>query len=286
PGVKATVKLVGDRFLWPGYKKQVAEWTRCCVPCQRGKIQRHTVSPLGTYPVPRHRFDHVYIDLVEPLPPSRGYTYALTCVDRFSRWPEVIPLKDIKAETVAFEFYANWIAIFGVPERLTSDQGRQFESRLFREFSRLLGVKVVHTTPYHPQANGSVERLHRQLKSAIRAHTTERRTVVLPSILLGIRASVKEPLNCSVAEMVYGTPITLPGEFVSVNKTLSTNDFLASLQQRMSSLRPIPMSQHCRRKVFVHKELNNCSHVFLRQDRLTKSLVPPYSGPHLVVSRT
>ncbi|GBM45659.1 hypothetical protein AVEN_237902-1 [Araneus ventricosus] len=86
--------------------------------------------------------------------------------------------------------------------------------------------------------------------------------------------------------MVYGTPITLPGEFFSVDKTLSTNDFLASLQQRMSSLRPIPMSQHCRRKVFVHKELNNCSHVFLRQDRLTKSLVPPYSGPHLVVSRT
>ncbi|GBM56499.1 Pro-Pol polyprotein [Araneus ventricosus] len=148
---------VGDRFLWPDYKKQVAEWNRCCVPCQRGKIQPHTVSPLGTYPVPRHRFDHVHIDLVEPLPPSRGYTYTLTCVDRFSRWPEAIPLKDIKSETVAFEFYANCIARFGFPERLTPDQGRQFESRLFREFARLLGMKVVHTTPYHPQANGSVE---------------------------------------------------------------------------------------------------------------------------------
>ncbi|GBN38088.1 hypothetical protein AVEN_260441-1 [Araneus ventricosus] len=85
--------------------------------------------------------------------------------------------------------------------------------------------------------------------------------------------------------MVYGTPITLPGEFVSVNKILSTNDFLASVQQRMSSLRPIPMLQHCKRKVFAHKELNNCSHVFLRQNRLTKSLVLPYSGPHLVFYR-
>ncbi|GBM63114.1 hypothetical protein AVEN_68562-1 [Araneus ventricosus] len=86
--------------------------------------------------------------------------------------------------------------------------------------------------------------------------------------------------------MVYGTPITFSGKIFSVNKTLSTNDFLASLQQRMSPLRPIPMTPHCRRKVFVHKKLNNCSHVFLRQDRLTKSLVPPYSGLHLVVSRT
>ncbi|GBL99730.1 hypothetical protein AVEN_249763-1 [Araneus ventricosus] len=75
-------------------------------------------------------------------------------------------------------------------------------------------MKVVHTTPYHPQANGSVERLHRQLNSVIRAHATERWTLLLPSVLLGVGASVKEQLNCSVAEMVYGTPITLPREFL------------------------------------------------------------------------
>ncbi|GBN96443.1 hypothetical protein AVEN_260735-1, partial [Araneus ventricosus] len=164
PGVKAH-KVGWRSFPLAGLQEQVAIFTRC--------VRLITSS----------------------LPPSRGYTYALTCVDRFSRWPEAIPLKDIKAEIVAFEFYANWIARFGVPERLTSDQGRQFESRLFREFARLLGVKVVHTTPYHPQANCSVERLHRQLKSAIRAHATERWTVVLPSILLGIRTSAKETLN-------------------------------------------------------------------------------------------
>ncbi|GBM71644.1 hypothetical protein AVEN_269196-1 [Araneus ventricosus] len=241
PGVKTTVKLVGALA-------KLQEYTRCCVPCQRGKIQRHT----------------------------------------FSLWPEAIHPMDIKAETVAFEFYANWIARFGFPERLTSDQGRQFESRLFREFARLLGVKVVHTTPFNPQANGSVERLHRQLNSVMRAHATERWTLLLLSILLGVLASVKEQLNCSVAEMVYGTSITLPGDFFSVNKTLSTNDFLASLQQWMSSLRPIPILQHCKetrnttRKVFVHKDPNNCSVVFIRQDRLTKSLVPHYSGSRLV----
>ncbi|GBO11728.1 hypothetical protein AVEN_95121-1 [Araneus ventricosus] len=56
PGVTTTVKLVGDRFLWPGYKKQVAEWIRCFVPCQRGKIQRHsdrlTKSLVPSYSIP------------------------------------------------------------------------------------------------------------------------------------------------------------------------------------------------------------------------------------------
>ncbi|GBM70036.1 hypothetical protein AVEN_220887-1 [Araneus ventricosus] len=79
------------------------------------------------------------------------------------------------------------------------------------------------------------------------------------SSYVSVRASLKEPLNFPVAEMVYGAPIALPEEFFRVSKSLLTNDFLASLQQRMSSLRQIPMSQHCERKVFVYKELNNCS---------------------------
>ncbi|GBM83080.1 hypothetical protein AVEN_73080-1 [Araneus ventricosus] len=72
---------------------------------------------------------------------------------------------------------------------------------------------------------------------------------------------IRDPSICertakqSVAEMVYGTPITLPGEFFSVNKTLSTNDFLTSLQQRMSSLRPIPMSQHAEEKFLCIRNL-------------------------------
>ncbi|GFR10442.1 pro-Pol polyprotein [Trichonephila clavata] len=106
--------------------------------------------------------------------------------------------------------------------------------------------------------------------------------LVLSAILLGIRASVKDPLQCSVAELVYGTPITLPGEFFSNTKNIETSDFLETVQ----SLRSIPTSQHGRKNIFVHKELTNCTYVFLRQDRIMRSLVPPYSGQHLVLSRT
>ncbi|GBM44196.1 hypothetical protein AVEN_257134-1 [Araneus ventricosus] len=88
--------------------------------------------------------------------------------------------------------------------------------------------------------------------SAIRAHATQRWTLVF--FLFGAFYLIRDPSICERterAEMVYGTPITLPGEFFSLNKTLSTNYFLAFLQQRMSSLRPIPMSQHCRKGKFL-----------------------------------
>ncbi|GFX29329.1 DUF4817 domain-containing protein [Trichonephila clavipes] len=79
--------------------------------------------------------------------------------------------------------------------------GRQFESSLFKALSKLLGVQKCRTTGYHPQANGMIEELHRPLKSAIKCHATERWTEVLPIILLGLRASLKEDILCTPAEL-------------------------------------------------------------------------------------
>ncbi|GFU43363.1 integrase catalytic domain-containing protein [Trichonephila clavipes] len=149
-------------------------------------------SPLSSFQEPSQRFDHVHLDLIGPLPPSNGYTYCLTMIDRFSKWPEAQPLKDITAETEAF--FSSWVSRFGTPAILTTDRGRQFESSLFKALSKLLGVQKCRTTGYHPQANGMIEELHRPLKSAIKCHATERWTEVLPIILLGLRASPKEDI--------------------------------------------------------------------------------------------
>lgn len=222
PGIRSTVKLICGRFGWPSIKKDVANWARSCMMCQKSKVQRHITSPHGKFDFSSKRFCHLHIDIVVPLPISNGFSYCLTVVDKFSRWPEVIPLVDITAETVIMAFYSGWICRYGVPVTVITDQGRQFESNNFQKFAHMMGFQRKRTIAYNPAANGLVERFHRTLKAAINSHQTERWTEVLPIILLGYHCAIKEDIGGTPADLDFGTTLRLPGEFFDTLK-LETN---------------------------------------------------------------
>jgi cleavage and polyadenylation specificity factor subunit 1 len=288
PGAKATVKLATQRFVWPSIKADCRQWARACLDCQRNKVTRHVSSPVGSFAPPSARFEHVHLDLIV-MPPSEGQRYCLTMVDRFSRWPEAVPIPDQEASTVARAFLETWICRFGVPLRVTTDQGRQFESFLFRHLNILTGTTHIRTTPYHPSANGMAERLHRQLKAAIRCHH-QRWTEALPLVLMGIRSSWKEDLGATAAEMVYGQPLRLPGQFLTSQPTSepspSSSVFVQQLRAAFDDLRPSSVVRHGVGKVFVFKDLSTASHVFVRSDGYKRPLEQPYSGPYRVVHRS
>lgn len=138
----------------------------------------------------------------------------MTCVDRYSRWPEVIPIENIETTTIAQAFLLNLIARLGSLLRITTDSGSQFKSNLFQELNKLLGTKHLKTTAYHPSANGMVERLHRQLKTALKCHGNENWMQTLPFVLLGIRAAFRDDLKSTTADLVYGEPLRLPEDFL------------------------------------------------------------------------
>jgi len=233
------------------------KWARACETCQRSKITRHISTLPGKIILPTRRFEHVLFDIII-FPVSEGFRYCLTCIDRFTRWPEAIPLENQEAETIAKAFYNGWIIRFGVPLRITTDQGRQFESQLFKQLTMLTGSKHIHTTAYHPQANGIVERFHRQLKAALRCYENNRWTETLPTIL-GIRAAWREDLNATTAELVYGETLRLPGQFLSNQPTETKDDtahLITILRHQFNCLRPVEGTNHDVKKPFIFKDMS------------------------------
>ncbi|KFD45521.1 hypothetical protein M513_13601 [Trichuris suis] len=180
---------------------------------------------------------------------------------------------------------------FGVPAAITTDQGRQFTSDLWRLLSEQLGMKLHFASAHHPQANGMVERFHRQLKAALRAHTlsANRWTDSLPSVFLGIRSAVRQDVQHCSAELVYGCSLRLPGAYFAPfrNSNEAHSACRAKLQSFFDGISPTPTRRPTRQRAwYVPKELNDAKHVFLRGEPHTSALQPPYDGPFPVLDRT
>ena len=265
----------------------VRDWARCCVPCQRAKVHKHVRSPVTDIADPKQRFEHIHADLVGPLPVSQGYKYLLTVVDRFTRWPEAVPLADTSTKSCARALLFHWIARHGIPNQITSDRGAQFTSSLWSSLCSLLGTEVSHTTAYHPQANGLVERLHRQLKAALMTRLTDTNWLDhLPWVLLGLRTVLKEDLGTSAAEMVYGSPLTVPADFFPTHRPDPTVlGHLEQLRQITGTLAPAPAVRHGLPTPRTPVSLQSCKFVFIRHDAVRPPLRPPYDGPFEVIEK-
>lgn len=286
PSGRTTKKMIAQRFVWPGMQKEIANWAKTCLPCQKAKIHRHNSRRPEHIPVPDDRFHHIHIDVVGPLPISKGQRYCLTMIDRTTRWPEAAPMPDTSADTIINTFFNTWIARFGAPACITTDRGAQFESMLFEAMVKTIGSQRIRTTAYHPQSNGMIERWHRSLKAAIMCHNTNDWVDVLPMVLLGLRNSIKDDIKTSAAEMVYGTTLRVPGEYFAAEEQMGCPEMFAQkLRERMRRVRSKPTAHHIKPKIFIHKELEECTHVFVRVDRPRRPLEQPFEGPFKIIQR-
>ena len=284
-GVRATRRLISARYVWPRMAAEITSWTRQCLACQNSKVTRHVSLPPVVVPIPGRRFAHVHVDLVGPLPLSRGCQFIFTMIDRTSRWAEAVPLAATTASDCARALLTTWVSRFGVPDALTSDRGAQFTSAVWGDLCSLLGINRSLTTAFHPQSNGMVERWHRRLKDALRARSAGPDWVDhLPWVLLALRAAPHDDSGLSPAEAVYGSQLVLPGQFLSVPDAPSS----AFLEAARAATTPLAANHHRPPPPppALPADLLAADMVLVRVDGHKPPLAPLYAGPYKVIERS
>jgi len=167
-GRKRTEQQLQNRAYWPGWTTDVRRYMRMCGPCSqyhRGKPPKiSTLKPLPVGDV----WERISIDITGPHPRSRnGNVFLLTIMDHYSKWADAIPIPNHTAATVARVLFNRVLVYMGNPIFLLSDQGPEFESALFQQLCKRMGIEKMRTTPYQARTNGMVERYHRSLNSIL-----------------------------------------------------------------------------------------------------------------------
>jgi len=241
-GSRKTLEEIKARYYWIGCREDVENWIRCDV-CAKAK---------GPYRKPRCKmkqynvgapFERVGIDVLGPFPTSkRGNKYILMVMDYFSKWPEAYAIPNQEAKTICDMFVQNWVSRFGVPMELHSDQGRNFESNIFRGICIILGINKTRTTPLHPQSDGMVERFNRTLEERLRKVVSQNQKdwdEHVQLFLMAYRSAKHDTTRFTPAKILFGDELRLPADLrfgISEPIELEPNDFVQQKQMELNKV--------------------------------------------------
>ena len=175
--MRKTHDKIGRHFWWPTLRKDVSEYCETCRTCQMvGKPnQKIPTAPLQPIPAFDEPFSRVIIDCVGPLPKAKsGNQYLLTIMCASTRFPEAIPLRNIKAPNIV-RALTKFFTLVGLPKSIQSDQGSNFMSGFFQQVMDQLGIAQYSSSAYHPESQGALERYmyHQTLKTMIKTYCFE-----------------------------------------------------------------------------------------------------------------
>lgn len=307
-GVNKTLSKVRERFYWIHMRQDVEDWCRRCTRCagskgprtrSRGEMQQYVVGA---------PFERIAMDIAGPFPETNnGNRYLLVAMDYFSKWPEVYPIPNQEATTVADQLVNDWISRFGVPLELHTDQGRNFESNVFQEVCKLLGIRKTRTTPLHPQSDGMVERFNRTLLEHLRKVVGENQREWdrhIPLFLMSYRSAVHSSTGQAPASVIFGHEFRLPSEIkfgvppTEAARASTASDYVADLRGIMAKIH-----RDTRQKLQISsdrmktrydlvansKGFNEGERVWLYNPKRRKSRCPKlqqnWEGPYKVVTR-
>ena len=157
-GQDRVLDLLRDRFYWPGMHADVVPYINSCPRCLRRKSQQDKVPLLNIETSQPLELIHLDYHNIEP---SKGnIENGLVITEHFTSYAQAFPSKTQTALATAKLLWNNFTLHYGFPEKIITDQGRNFESELIEHQCQLAGVQKLRTSPYHPQTNGQCERFN------------------------------------------------------------------------------------------------------------------------------
>lgn len=216
-GMDRTLDLVRQRCYWPGMTKEIENYCQQCERCALAK---------AVYPKPKTIMGHILasrpnqilaMDFTYLEPSADGRENVLILTDVFSKYSQAFATRDQKATTVARILVHEWFYRFGVPARIHSDQGRNFEGAVIRQLCALYGVEKTRTTPFHPEGNGQCERFNRTLHDLLRTLSPVQKSnwpAYLPQLTFAYNTTVHQTTGEQPYFLMFGQEAQLPIDFL------------------------------------------------------------------------
>lgn len=238
-GALRTAKSLAQVAWWPGCVTDAKLYAATCITCPKTKLEkRQGQLPLSTW-VSKVPYAKWSIDMYGPLPESRdGYVGVMTAVDKHSRWPVAVPVRNFTAVEVGRAFIRGVVVPYGIPVQVTSDRGSNFVGAVFTELARWLGVKHVVTPAYAQRMNGTVERFHKELGVMLRALLLEATVadwpMYLPLTLYCYRTQYNSAIGTTPYFAVHGRHATPPTVMVArMEEGLLGDGVAADMRKRL-----------------------------------------------------
>lgn len=305
-GVQKLQGKIKDRFFWPGWFRDVRSWVRDCAECGSSKVWGGTPRAPLEQSFTSRPFERVAVDILGPLPVTGlKNKYIMVVGDYFSKWTEAFPLPNQEAKTVAKVLTEEWVCRFGTPRSLHSDQGRNFESKLFQELCRLLQIHKSRTSPYHPQSDGLVERFNRTLLAMLTSFVNDNQLnwdALLPYVMLAYRSSVHASTSVTPYKVLFGREIVLPVDIMlnrdSGEPFSSVEEYVARMKDTLATVVEAVKRHQCRAAVQQKRAYDfranyqfysEGERVWVRNKLRKRGVCPKlqrrYTGPFIVVER-
>ena len=218
-GADRTLAQLQQHYYWVGMKKDIERWYGECVPCAQAKPAPSRPKGKLQKVIAGAPMDIVAIDILSGLPATpKGYKYLLVATDYFTKWCEAYPLVDAEAATCMQALYSGFFSRFGLPRQLHSDQGTNFENKLFSELCQITGINKTRTTAFHPRSDGQTERLNRTILQMLRATAADNPAdwpAKIPIVLAAYRMTVHSTTNVTPNLAMLGREVLLPTTLIA-----------------------------------------------------------------------